>query len=145
VVRLRNCSQPTVVSGKKQMAHITIGGDALAGEAWLVLGPSEHKLSPEDIKVNEGLVKGLIMVQYDDKKKTVVVVLNPLARGTKVKEAALELLGSSCERIYKAAASKVRLNAKAGTSETLNLTAADARFIMRGAGKALGITPTFDF
>ena len=28
------------------MAQITIGGDALAGEAWLVLGPSEHKLSP---------------------------------------------------------------------------------------------------
>ena len=85
------------------------------------------------------------MVQYDDMRKTVVVILNPLARGTKVREVALELLGSSCERIYRVATSKVKLNAKAGISETLNLTAADARFMMRGAGKALGITPTFDF
>jgi hypothetical protein len=127
------------------MSQITIGGKALEGEAWLVLGPSEHKLTSGDVKVNEGLVKGLIMVQYDETKDTVVIILNPLARGTKVKEAALELLGSSCERIYKAAASKVRVAAKAGQSESINLTAAEARFIMRGAGKALGISPTIDF
>jgi|GEM_PF-2727373 len=127
------------------MTQISTGGNALAGEAWLILSESEHKLSPEEIKVNEGLVKGLIAVVYDPKHKTVNIILNPLARGTKVKEAALELLGSSCEKIYGATKSKVLLNAKAGQSESINLTQAEVRFIMRGAGKVLGIPPTFNF